>query len=449
LSAITKSEAQTMLWNEGILSWKLRPEQKAFKKEIEKEHVQLVVGNISRRLGKTYSLVLYAIEQALISPQKIRYGAAFLTDLEEFLIPTFEIILADCPESIRPEYLKSRKIYRFPNGSEVKLVGLDKNPNGLRGNALNIIIIDEAGFVSNLKYLYQSVIIPATAKQDNIKIIIISTPPESPEHYFVELIQKAQTEENGYYLHLTIDDISDLDPKERQRLLNEVGGEHSSTARREFFCEIIIDAERAIAPAFDAKIHVAEFDEPNIKWMLFGDAGGVRDITAWLQVGWSHTLQKNLIRDELWFKPHTATSEIVEEVKAKWDTDKLPMTLDCAGQLQIDYSSLGLQVMLPKKDGFSETLLLINNSFYNNQTLIHPDCKLLVQTLAGCLTNRNRTDFERSPILGHADAAMSYAYSLRGIDRATDFRPKPKRSEVFTIEYRDPIESELEKLKGF
>ncbi|MGJ8496011.1 hypothetical protein ACSFB1_12545, partial [Glaesserella parasuis] len=92
-----------------------------------------------------------------------------------------------------------------------------------------------AGFIANLKYQYTTVIIPATAKQKNIKIIVISTPPESPEHYFVEMITKAQTQSNGYYLCLTIDDISDLEPSERKRLLDEVGGEHSTTAQREFF----------------------------------------------------------------------------------------------------------------------------------------------------------------------------------------------------------------------
>src|SRR5690606_38434857 len=117
----------------------------------------------------------------------------------------------DCPEHLRPTYLASKKTYRFPNGSQIKLIGLDRNPDGLRGNAINVIIIDEAAFVGNLGKIYTSVIIPATMKQKNIRLIFISTPPESPAHYFVTLINRAKLE--GYYLELTIDDISDLDPK--------------------------------------------------------------------------------------------------------------------------------------------------------------------------------------------------------------------------------------------
>ena len=407
------------------------------------------MGNISRRLGKSFTLVLYAIEQAMQSEQKIRFGSAFLSELEEFIQPAFELILADCPSDIRPEYRATKKVYRFPNGSEIKLVGLDKNPNGLRGNAINIIIIDEAAYVSNLKYLYTSVIIPATMNQKNIKIIVISTPPESPEHFFVELIKKAQLSDTAFYLCLTIDDISDLAPEEKKRLLDEVGGEFSSTAQREFYCQIIIDAERAIAPAFAAKDHVEWYTSKHIKWGLYGDSGGVRDLTCWLMMGWCHERQKVLVRDELWFAPHTPTGKIVEAVKERWP-DNLEMTrvLDSGGQLQIDYSSLGLPVVQPQKDSFDETLLLVNNSFYRCQVLVHPSCQLLVQTLKGGLTNRNRTDFERTKLFGHADAVMAYAYGLRGVDRMTDLRPRPKPSEVFTLPTKDTYESEIEKLKG-
>jgi len=446
---MTPEQARATLWYNSELAYKLRPEQRLFKANIDKADHTLIVGNISRRWGKTHTLSLFAIENALKKKQKIRYGHPFLTELTEIVIPIFDLILSDCPEALRPEYKATRKVYVFPNGSEIKLVGLDKSPNGLRGNGISIIVLDEAGYISNLKYIYTSVIIPATMKMDNIKIVIISTPPESPEHFFVDLIKKAQLSDTAFYLCLTIDDISDLEPEEKQRLLDEVGGEHSSTAQREFYCRIIIDAERAIAPAFAPDTDIQWYTSQHIKWGLYGDSGGVRDLTVWLMMGWCHDRQMVLVRDELWFGPHTPTGEIVDSVKERWP-DNLEMTrvLDSGGQLQIDYSSLGLPVVQPQKDSFDETLLLVNNSFYRRQVLVHPGCKLLIQTLKGGLTNRNRTDFERTATLGHADAVMAYAYGLRGVDRMTDLRPKPKRSEVFLTPTTNPFESELEKLKG-
>lgn len=436
LKAVRRRKAIIKRWKSGNLGYKLRPEQKTLRAKIYDALVQLIVFNISRRWGKTYVLCLYAIEQAIQKKQKIRYGAAFRDDLEEFVIPSFEQILEDCPDSLKPRYIRSRKTWVFPNGSEIKLVGLDKNPNGLRGNAINIIIIDEAGFVARLKYIYQSVIIPATAKQENIKIIISSTPPESPEHFYVQLMTKAQLQENGAYFELTIDEISDLDPNERKRLLDEVGGEKSVTAQREFFCKIIIDADRAIAPNFDQSIHVMDFElsdeyfEEQIAWRIFGDAGGVRDLTAFLRMGYHREWAKILVQSELWFYAKTATGIIVEGYKETYKSDE-SLIMDQPGQLQIDYSSLGLPAALPAKDNFDASILLIDNSFYKNEVIIHPRCKLLIQTLKNHLLNPKRTDFERLEATGHADAAMAYCYGLRGVDKITDLRPRPPQSQVF------------------
>lgn len=409
------------LWKKGALSYKLRPEQKRFKEEIDNPDKQLIVGNISRRWGKSFTLALFAIEQALKRKQKIRYAAAFKTDLREFILPAFEQIMEDCPDSLRPTYLSSNETFTFKNGSEIKLVGLDKNKNGLRGNAINVIILDEAGFVANLKYQYETVIIPATAKQKNIKIVVISTPPESPEHYFVDLIRKADSQPNGYYLCLTIDDISDLDPAERKRLMDEVGGELSTNAQREFFCKLVVDSSRAIAPSFN-RLHVTDKEFSDISWRLFGDTGGVRDKTVFLKVGYDHNTQQVIFRDELYFDPKTTSQEIVNKVREAYPG--LPLTMDAPEQLRIDYAAMGLIAAQPQKDEFDAGLLLLNTTFHNNRALIHKDCKLLIRTLENGMLNRQRTDYERTDSLGHADAVAAAIYALRGVDRVTDLRPQ-------------------------
>lgn len=437
-------------WRRGEISWKLRPEQVEVKKEIEKSSNQLVVGNISRRWGKSFELVLYCIEQAIKKRQNIRYGAAFKTDLEEFILPAFEIILMDCPEEMRPKYKASKQVWVFPNGSRIKLVGLDKNRNGLRGNAINIIVIDEAGFVSNLMYLYTSVIIPATAKQKNIKILIFSTPPESPEHYFVTLIDKAQARDNATYIEMTIDTISDLEPEERQRLLDESGGEESTTAQREYFCKIVIDANRSIAPNFDASIHVGEFERDHICWGIFGDTAA-KDKTVFLKMGFDHDSGLVLIRDEYNPKNRTPTTKIIAGYKEKfprperWSHD-YALVSDMTEQLRIDYAAEGLPSIAPQRDDFGAGLLLINNAFFGHKVLIHPDCKLLIRTLKGGLLTKNRNDWERSEMLGHCDAAAAAIYGLRGVDRVTDLRPRPDPMKVFQVRRESSLEQNIKGL---
>jgi hypothetical protein len=443
--AISREEAIELLWERADLSYLLRPEQVAFKNGIEFASNPLVVGNISRRLGKSFTLVTFAIEEALKRKQKIRYGSAFLTDLEEFILPAFEIILADCPEHLRPRYMTSRKVWRFQNGSEIKLIGLDKNPNGLRGNAISIMIIDEAAFVQNLKKIYTSVIIPATMKQKNIRLIFISTPPESPAHYFVALIQRAKLE--GYDLELTIDDISDLKPEERKRVLDEVGGEESDTAQREFFCKIISDPIRAVCPTFNESIHVADCPEPtHCNWAFVADIGGLKDYAVGYLAAYHHELRKLVFWDESWFMNRTPTPEILEGFKKLENQRVTTRWIDAHGQTQVDFAFAGFSAALPPKDNFQAGIQLIRAAFHNNEILIHPRCKLLILTLKTGLLNRLGTDYERTEELGHCDALAAAIYAVRVVDRVTDYRPNVINQDRWIQQKAPAHHQELQKL---
>jgi len=411
---------------------------------IDKAGRELVVPNIARKIGKTTTCSVYSIEQALLKKQHIRYATAFLTDLKEFLCPIFDMILADCPESLRPSFHQSAKEYRFKNGSVIKLVGLDKNRNGLRGNIIDVLIVDEAAFVANLEYLYRSVIIPAT-KDRPFKLIFPSTPPESPEHFWAkELVPKAQA--RNTYMEMTLDADKSLSAEERKRLLDESGGEFGPTAQREYFCKIIVDVTRAICSTFKAanSVHVAPVISDHVKWMLFGDSGGVKDKTVFLEVGFCHAIGKILFKDELAFDRGTATGIITDAVKAKWPNG-LTLILDAPGQLLIDYSALGLPAALPAKDDFSAGLLLLTNAFHNDGAVIDPKCGLLIRTLSNGLLNKTRTDYERSDALGHCDAAAAAIYALRCVDKTTDLRPKPSKENTFSLP-KDP--PHISALKG-
>lgn len=445
-SEADREKALYAKWYYGRLDYKLRPEQRKLKKLLEAASNDLNVFNISRRFGKTTTCVTFADEQARRKKQIIKYATAFLTDLEGFVLPIFEWLLMDCPQALKPRYKPSKKEWHYHNGSVIKLIGVDKNPNALRGTAVDLLVVDEASFVKNLGYIYKSVIVPATMKR-KFKLIFPSTPPESPEHFWAsELIPKAK--ERKSYVELTIDQISDLDPKERKRLLDEVGGEFSPTAQREFFCKIIADAERAISPVFNRAIHVQEYSPDLTYWQAFGDAGGVRDKTVVLKVTWCHRYQKIIVRDEIVFDNKTPSQLIVDGIKAKFPG--LPLAMDASGQTLVDYASLGLPAMLPKKEVFEAGIQMLNTCFHNNEIIIHPACEFLIRSLEGALLNRQRTDFERSDALGHADAIAALIYAIRMVDRR-DYFPeidRLDRSRYHVTEAPKPVEAELSKLFG-
>jgi hypothetical protein len=387
--------------------------------------------------------------------QKIRYAAAFKSDLEEFILPAFEQILDDCPDHLRPTYLASKQTWIFKNGSQIKLVGLDKNRNGLRGNAINIIILDEAGFVASLKYQYETVIIPATAKQKNIKIVVISTPPESPEHYFVELIHKAQDRENGYYLCLTIDDISDLDPDERKRLLEEVGGEFSSNAQREFFCKIQADSSRVVVPQFSRKRHVTTPSVPDdAYYWVAGDIGGVRDKSVFLLCAYDPTIDRICILKELVAEAQTATTEIVKRALEMEGGREIARYIDAPGQLFIDLASTyRYPCFPPEKLKFEQNIHRLQDAFYKDQLQVAETCTFLIRSLEGGLLNNSRTDFERTDKLGHCDALAALVYALRHADRRRVEKPRAPGTfdiarDVNTSPYQGTGNNALTALRG-
>lgn len=444
---LSEEELLYEAWFRGRLSYMLRPEQVAVLNLLRDMPRGLAVFNLSRRFGKTTTCVTYCNEEAIRRVTHIRYATAFLTDLEGFVLPIFEQVLADCPAVLRPTYHKGTKTWKYRHGSTIKLVGVDKNPNGLRGNNIDILVMDESAFIRNLRTLYTSIIVPATMKR-RFKLIFPSTPPESPEHYWAsELVPRAK--KSGTYVHRTIDDISDLDPAERQRLLDEVGGEFSTTARREFFGEIIADSERAVATTFHEGLHVQRYEPTLCFWQLFGDTGGVRDKTVILKGTFCHRMRKIVVRSELVFENNTPTPVITEEIKQVFG--HMPISLDASGQTLIDFGSLGLHAALPQKDEFSAGIQLLNKTFFQHEIVIHPDCEFLIKSLRGGLFNRQRTDYERSRELGHLDAIAALIYLIRSIDRR-DFFPTENLlnpADYHVRPYVDPLSQELKKLGNF
>ncbi len=433
-------------WLLGRLKWKLKPEQRELYEGIVRPEIHLVYGDWTRRGGKSYSAVVYCIEQAIRFKQTIKFGTAFKTDLERFIIPTFNKIIEDCPEDLRPKWSPSKKIFTFKRGSIIELVGLDKNPDGLRGNDVSIIVIDEAGFVAKLEYIYRSVIIPATARQKKIKIIIISTPSRDGKlHFCYQLLQKAKIQNNGFYHKKTIDELSDIDEEEKERLFFEVGGRESENVKREFYCEWIVPPGLAICPTFDAERHVQAFAKlPEFaNWIFSGDLGGVKDHYAGYSMAFDHDTGLIHVWNEVFLPPWTPSSVIVKRFK-EIEEENVNRFIDTAGQTKVDFvAEHEYPITTPTKTEFHSTLTFLRNQIFQNRVLIHPQCKMLIQTLEGGLLTESRSDFQRSEVLGHCDAAMALVYGLRHIDTSTDNRPQLSKTNAIVFEDQSGFAKQL------
>lgn len=436
-----EDRAKKILWLRGDLSWKLHDAQLVLDTDFNKSPKQLFVGNCSRQWGKSFWAVTKAIETAIKKPKaQIRYGAAFQSDLVDFIIPAFDKILEDAPAAVKGR--KVGKFYIFPNGSRIKLVGLDKHPNGLRGNTLDLIIIDECGFVGNLDYIYKSVIIPATLHRPNCKIILISTPPSTPAHPFVDYVQKAELE--GAYVRLDIYTNPLIGPDDIKRMADEMGGVESTTFRRECLCEFVTDSDLAIIPEWNDKyIEAIERDEYYKYYHKYdGMDLGVKDLTACIFGYYDFKRAALIIEDEFSMNgPAMNTLLLVGAIKAKekelWsnvdeqnkpikDFNNTPIPFRRISDnnwpiLMQDLSSLhNLTFIETTKDNLEAMINEVRLMAQAGQLIVHPRCKQLIGCLRYGVWDAKKKGFARSTVYGHFDHLAALIYLIRNLAKGTN-----------------------------
>lgn len=436
--------AKELLWYRGDISWKLHKAQEILDEVYRNAKGSLFVGNCSRQWGKSFWAVKTAIETANRIPKaQIRYGAAFQTDLIEFIIPAFEKILEDCPDDLVPKKVGSS--YVFPNGSRIKLVGLDKKPNGLRGNTLDLIIIDECGFVSNLDYIYKSIIIPATLHRPNCKIIFISTPPSTPAHTFIDYVQKAEAEES--YVKLDIYTNPLISEDDIQRMADEMGGRESTTFRRECLCEFVTDSDLAIIPEWEDKyVQSLERDEYYQYYHKYdGMDLGVKDFTACIFGYYDFKRAALVIEDEFKMNgPSMNTQVLVGEIKKKekelwnnveviegkeypvrdYNNNTVPFRRISDNNwplIMLDFSALhNLTFIETTKDNLEAMINEVRLMVQAEQIIVNPRCKFLIGCLKYGVWDAKKKKFAQSKTYGHFDHLAALIYLVRNLAKTTN-----------------------------
>ncbi len=425
----TKKQISDEYWRRGNLSYLWHEGQKLINLAFTTALHQLFVCNVSRQFGKSYWAICIALMKAMSGRNlQIRYGTAFHKDLLTFIIPAFTKILSHCPAHLRPKYLRSGSKFVFPNGSEIHLVGLDQNPDSLRGNTLDLIIIDEAAFVDKLEYLYESVIIPATTHRPDCRIIMISTPPRSPTHVFVDFCLRAQRD--GGYVVLNIYQNPMLTQATINRLMKESGGEDSTTWKREYLCQFVADAALVIIPEWsDANISAAQEDPLVIHYQRYvGMDLGTVDLTAAV-FGYYDFMNATLyLEDELSMSgPQMTTDKLAAVLKDKekelWKGAKVfRRVADNNNPLLLNDLHLLHQLHFnpTSKDNLHAMINDLRVAVRAGRIKIHPRCQMTIQCLKHGIWNEKRTEFARSKALFHLDHLAALMYLWRNVDVVTN-----------------------------
>lgn len=468
------------LWAKGVLWWKLRPVQKLMYDREMGSSSLFWVDNCSRRLGKSYRLIIRAIEVALSRPEsQIRYAAPTQKALKKIVKPLFGKICKDAPLDCRPVFNSQEGSYIFPNKSEIHIAGVN-NGHGedLRGTEAHLAIVDEAGFIDDLEYLVGDILMPQLLTTGG-RLILSSTPSRTPAHPFKKYCARALKE--SCYSEYDIYQAG-YPPDLIEKFKKEAGkgdpliGEKSTTWKREYLCQFVVDEEFAIIPEWKP-----EFEQPVVtdeyfqfyQLYEFMDMG-VKDKTVIIFAYYDFLKAKLMIVGEIVMRGPTMTTEkIAAAIKLK-ELDLWPVInsnpkvarkvfrriADNNNPLMLlDLGSLhGIHFQPTQKTGKTErtTILeaMVNElriQVGRGGIIVDPSCTETIGCLRYGIWNENRTTFERVEEFGHFDALASLIYGNRDIDRHTNPIPpglnvSPHTHFIAPSALRDPLVDNVKKM---
>jgi len=430
-----------LLWIRNDLSYKLHKGQLIIDQAYKSVSAKLFVSICARRFGKTYWVAVVCVMVARsIKNGRIKVASAFLKDVEEFIVPAFDLVMDDMPDDLRPRWNESKKKYRFSNGAEIQLVGLDRNPNAGRGNYCDLYVFEEAAFIKNLKYLYSSVVVPMTMYREGAKVLMITTPPQSPDHDIVEFCIKAKRE--NAYVELDIY----KNPMATPAIIEEYKKECLTETDwlREYLCMFVTDKTKAILPEMLGYDHSrgAKSEHYELLHKYNGMDLGVRDLNVNLFGYYDFPRGKLVIERELVMSGPSMTTPLLHKAisdieKELWN-GKEPYKRVADNNNPLLLLDLGsIHNMFFHSTTKDELHAMVNNLrvwIANGRIEIDESCKTLIDSMKFGIWNESRTEFGRSKTLGHYDALAALMYLVRSIDEVTN--PIPVKVSFGQIDNR-------------
>lgn len=434
-------------WQMGRLYVHLNPSQRKIYdrwKLAAPSHSKFVV-NCSRKIGKSVLGLFLGTEVCIQKKDAlIAFIAPTIDDVQEYVRQLYTVVFASCPEELKPKLGKTQ--IKFPNGSKILFRGVGKGVgtsyNNLRSFAFDLIILDEAGFSANLDEIVDGALV-ATLIPRNGNMLLLSTPPVTPDHAFKGYCDQAEID--GAYMKLTIRD-SHYSLERQDKFIKDLGGITSHKVRREFFCEFVIDTDFQLCPEWKSEF---EKDMPKgdqfafwFKYDALDQGWSDNSVCGFATVEWHKGLSVIVLRDEIWMKsPIQTTDFLAQTIIAKelevFDAKALDQSPVRKRIADNNTPSLLQDFNLRHKLYFSpvesKTFLDVMVSdvrelVKDGRIIVSPKC---IQTL-GCLKNGVWTktkggargkEFSRSKTFGHYDGFAMLMYLVRSVDMITNPLP--------------------------
>lgn len=320
----TRAQLVQAAWETGNLKYKLRKHQVPIYNNIwdvinNKIDARSYVVLCARRFGKTFTNLLITIEFAIMNSEcEIQFIGPTQKLLIKAVEKSFNIIIADCPQELKPIFNSQNEI-RFPNGSVIYFTGVDMNSDGVRGAGSSLNMVEEAGFISNLNYIFRSQLVKLT-RETKGKTIFITTPSITPDHDFTEIYREHA--ERGHSVKYTTYDNTSMSHQDIAEAIADAGGEKSTSWRREDMVEFVTDSELQIIPewkdSYKQDVPLPKYYNLYHKYIAMDP--GVTHLTAVIFAYYDFTEAKLIIEDELTMNgPEMTTDKLAQAIKFKRD----------------------------------------------------------------------------------------------------------------------------------
>lgn len=499
-NALSHDERVSILWRAGRLAYKFQrhqvPDYFRFvgwnedrQSEAYRRHVRAMgaqfdnmwVDEKGRRWGKTAKWLIIAMIEAIKRPgSRGMIATPLQKSIGGIIVPLTKILFGDAPAGYFPEYKGTNTatgdhecLYIAATDSSIKLVGLDKHADALRGSFLDYCIVSEAGFVTGLEETIRAAIYPQFSRRPWAWIALESSTPRTADHEFFQFREDAQTRD--CYSLSTIEDNTELTAEDIETEIARAGGREHPTCKRELFCIVTRSPDDSVIPEFDEERHVIDPGEvPPYAHCYVSADPGTRDPFGliWGYVDWA---RDKLVIQRSWAKANASTAESADMCKRYeqelWGTGhgvsernpSIPtMTIlqacrtggglvwepppnavtywdennrtfrpnpylrvsDTAAQVILDMSVLyGLNFSPTAKDDAEAAVNALRFGFQQNKIEIWADSGPLISQLRSGQWNEHRTDWQRGSVLGHLDCLAALVYLWRNLRRHINPNP--------------------------
>jgi len=468
-------------WLRGDLSYLLKPGAQTVAYEfierwerVHPGHPGPIVIHMHRGSRKTALSEIHAIERCIRYPGHIeRLGFPTAKNAHEATSEFLPKVLARAPAELKPRQVGDELHFRNPRWEDPDAVsvmvifGCREGAKGQRNLRSNGISLDEFREIDRPEYVVEHVLSGHFVHKDRPLMVVYSTSPKTPGHYFWTLVEAARRD--GRYLIVPTTENPDFSEQDERVLVALCGGKGTPAWKREALCEKVADETLLAIPSFYTKRRAAEErrdrgeEAPDpfvMEWkrpefffpFITGDMGFI-DCAAFLFFYIDYLKKKMVIEDEI-VGSSIGSVELRERIKRRelelfgktalysqirrW-ADATPRELD-------DLRDHGRGVLFtsaktgPEKWDKWQGLAHLESLCAQERIVISPRATCLIYQLENAMKNKWHTDLEREPfeegrdplepVMGHADALWACAYGAWQARYYWDQSPYPPAANV-------------------